>query len=110
MGRDTSNRIQSFFLRTSPTNDTALSGAREGLLPKDPLALLNNGPLQGPREPGPKVGTSESRELFFCLKTHGCSSNYKAFDGYQIILDNFMRLPVILLARAQMTIDNRLSY
>lgn len=110
MGKATSNRIQSFFLRTSPTNDTALSDAREGLTPRDPLALLNNGPFQWPREPDPKVGTSESGELVFCLKTHGCPVNYKAFDGNKIILDNFMRLPVILLARAQMTIDNRLSY
>jgi hypothetical protein len=82
----------------------------KGLPPRTPLALLDNGPFQWPRQPDPKVGTSESRELVFCLKTHGCPLNHKAFDGDKIILDNFMRLPVILLARAQMTIDNRLSY
>jgi hypothetical protein len=75
VGKATSSRIQSFFLRTSPTNDTALSGAREGLLLKGALALLNNGPFQWPREPGPQVGTAESGELVFCLKTHGCPLN-----------------------------------
>jgi hypothetical protein len=39
VGKATSNRIQSFFLRTSPTNDTALSDAREGLTPEDPPCL-----------------------------------------------------------------------
>jgi hypothetical protein len=36
-------------------------------------------------------------------KTHGCSVS-------KITLDNFMPLPVILLPRVQMAIDNRLSY
>ncbi len=98
-GEATSNRIQSFFcshrLRMIPRYPVL----EKGLTPEDPLALRSNGRCPRPREPDPKVGARESGELFFCPKTHGCPSNHKAFDGYKIILDSFMQLPVILLAR-----------
>jgi hypothetical protein len=55
------------------------------------------------------VAIAQSGELVLARKTHGCPLDKKAFDVFKIILDNFMQLPVILLGRAQIIIDNRLS-
>src|SRR5580704_15262936 len=84
VGRNASNKIQSFFLRTSPPNDTAPSGPRERPASRYPLDRVHNGPLPGACTGGEEPDISGEVEVILFPKTHGCPFSYKAFHGITI--------------------------
>ena len=80
MERNTSNRVQSFFLQTSPQNDTAPSPPGERLVSRCRLTGCISAPSRV-RGPAGKVDMFDEEEVVFALKTHGCPFSYKAFHG-----------------------------
>ncbi len=78
--------------RPSPSKNSGFSAACKA-------ARLAAEFFSGPRE-GRKGGWPRGRRIsFFCLKTHGCPVITSVFMWRNLVLDNIMPAPVILLPR-----------